>query len=356
MKIDLELMPGEIERAENIADLRLYHESISIFLQNDSLENEKIEEIFLLLNGIHDHLMMKALALAEEEVNQSGIGIRPEKICWYIMGSGARREQTLWTDQDNGIMYSCKAEDKGQCQRYVQHYAKIGTGNLEKIGYPFCPGNVMATNSRWAKDIDEWKLSMLNHINSYQPDDVRYLLIASDLRGIYGDQELIEEARKHLLQILRSNSIFLKRAQEHTIHPNVPIGFLGQIFTERWGKFSGQVDIKNSIYVQYVNCIKVLTFYANVNEYSTIERIEKLYENGFISQKLKEQIKESFLISLYLRLKSSIIKKGPDYHIYPKELNRIEYRDLKQAMKLAKKLQRIVLKWNGDLKDERSKL
>ena len=348
MKNDLKLLLEKIDTAENITDLQSYHQSISTILQNESVELKKIEEIFLLLSEIHDHLMMKALAFAEIEVNQSGIGIRPEKICWYIMGSGARKEQTVWTDQDNGIIYSCSPLDKEESERYVQHYAKIGTRNLAKIGYPYCPGNVMATNSRWAKEINEWKVAMLNHINNYQPDDVRYLLIATDLRGIYGDKELITEARNSLFQLLHSNPTLLQRVQEHATNPAVPIGSFGQIFTERWGKYSGQIDIKNSIYVQLVNCVKALAFYADVKEYSTLERIEKMYEKSFISKQLKEQIKHSFLVSLYLRLKFSINKKDPDYHIYLKQLNQIEYQDFKNAMKIAKKLQRIVLKWNGD--------
>lgn len=350
MKNDLVLLLANIDKAKDITDLQLYHQSLSIILQKESVELEKIQEIFLLLSKVHDHLMIKALALAEEEVNQNGIGIKPNKICWYIMGSGARKEQTVWTDQDNGIMYTYSPQNKEESNRYVQYYAKIGTANLAKIGYPYCPGNVMATNSRWAKEINEWKITMLNHINNYQPDDVRYLLIASDLRGIYGDKDLITEARTYFFQLFRSNPTLLQRVQEHATNPPVPIGSFGQIFTERWGKYSGQLDLKNSIYVQLVNCVKALAFYADVQEYPTLERIEKLYEKSVISEQLKEQIKQSFLVSLYLRLKFSINNKNPDYHIYLKQLDNKEYQSFKKALQLAKKLQRYVLKWNGDPK------
>ena len=64
-----------------------------------------------------------------------------------VAGSQARQEQTVKTDQDNAIIMSDEATDEDR--KYFEELARFVSDGLALSGYPYCPGNVMATNEKW---------------------------------------------------------------------------------------------------------------------------------------------------------------------------------------------------------------
>jgi len=71
----------------------------------------------------------------------------PCPFCWISMGSDARQEQVVRTDQDNGLIYANPSPGKTmETDQYFLTLAKLIVTHLDQFGFRRCTGNVMATN------------------------------------------------------------------------------------------------------------------------------------------------------------------------------------------------------------------
>src|SRR5690606_34839364 len=76
---------------------------------------------------------------------------------WLCFGSEARGEQTLHTDQDNGILF--EAEDDRQAESIRQQLLPLArriNQTLAECGFALCPGNIMASNPQLCLSRREW--------------------------------------------------------------------------------------------------------------------------------------------------------------------------------------------------------
>ena len=344
----------QIERTKDLHHLKALHHQMFAFLKAATLSEQSIVETYNQLNNLHDALMKKAVLIAEKAMVEepSPHMLRPKAFCFYLLGSGARGEQTIWTDQDNGIIYECTPENSRLCKNYINSLAKKVTFNLNEMGYPYCSGNVMATNPRWSQPTDEWITKLKSYIDTCNPEDIQFLYIAADLRPLYGQPQLITQLQLTYLQLINRSDKALERLQAHNRLPKVPIGIFGQIHKERWGTHSGTVNIKTSLYVPIVNSIKFLAIKHSIQATSTMTRIEELCNKGIITERIYQKIKHAFHLSLYYRLLSSIGEEENTNYIGLEKLSKDEKKTLKAAMKFVKHWQSELLHWNGVLKNE----
>jgi len=213
---------------------------------------------------------------------------------------------------------------------------------LHEAGYPYCSGYVMATNKRWAQSVRGWEQQLSSYLDSGWPNDIRFLLIAMDMRPLYGEAELAEKARKALFAAVAKRPPLLARMGEHVQFPPVPLGWLGNVQTERWGPYSGAVHMKQSGYVQLTNALKWLACFAHVPTAGTAERRRALEANGVLTAPLSDAVCEALSVYYSIRLKySTEAGDGREYVLW-RALERMEQKQLKQAMRTAKRLQRFV--------------
>lgn len=119
-------------------------------------EGGRAYDIGQLVAELNDRLVVRVLGLtaaALEEVGETA----PVPYCWLLFGSEARREQTLRTDQDNGLVYANPPADLVEpAARYYRRFAKEAIRGLVRIGFPPCPGGAMASNPRWCQPLAVW--------------------------------------------------------------------------------------------------------------------------------------------------------------------------------------------------------
>lgn len=299
------------------------------------------------LNILHDQLITKTLHLVEEGMKKEGWVSPPVSFCWILLGSGARKEQTLWTDQDNGIIYKI-GENQGSLQgealRYLKEFARRAVLALNEVGYPLCEGNVMATNPVWFHSLEEWKEQWRYWVAEPSVDHLRYFLISTDFRGVYGQIDLAEELRRWFIDYIQEQPRFLHRLASHAREHPVPINFLGRIFPEAWGSNMGRFDVKQGVYVQLVNMVRLWSLKYGVYTVNTEERIKALYKKGIWKEKDAISLIVAYRYVVNIRLQAHV-KKGlgnlpHDNYIHPSELPAEDLVRLKKAMKLVKKWQR----------------
>ncbi|MGZ0085477.1 DUF294 nucleotidyltransferase-like domain-containing protein [Caldibacillus thermoamylovorans] len=330
-----------LNRAESAAELRFCHDELARELRRYAAR-EQMSQLANDIVSVHEAILRRAFFLAEQETMKRSVGVRPSAWCWYVMGSIGRCEPTIWTDQDHGILFNCPENEEAACYEFIRHMATIGVDMLHEAGYPYCSGYVMATNKRWAQSVRGWEQQLFSYLDSGWPNDIRFLLIAMDMRPLYGEAELAETARKALFAAVAERPLLLARMGEHVQFPPVPLGWLGNVQTERWGPYSGAVHMKQSGYVQLTNALKWLACLAHVPAAGTAERRRVLEANGVLTTPLSDAVCEALSVYYSIRLKySTEAGDGREYVLW-RALERPEQKRLKQAMRTAKRLQRFV--------------
>lgn len=69
-----------------------------------------------------------------------------EQGCLILMGSEGRGEQTVRTDQDNGLLLAGPVPEAE-----LAAFREDFSGALDGFGFPPCPGNVMVRNPLWSQ-------------------------------------------------------------------------------------------------------------------------------------------------------------------------------------------------------------
>ncbi|MCX8002370.1 MAG: DUF294 nucleotidyltransferase-like domain-containing protein [Anoxybacillus mongoliensis] len=339
---DFEAIVVRAEQCNDMSELKQLHDEVAFLLSSFSISFSRIFEVYDALCMCHDTLMKQALLLAEREVDRKGIGKKPSSFCWFVMGSSGRKEPTIWTDQDNGVIFSCLCSEKEDCYVYMREYARMGVLFLNEIGYPYCTGHVMATNKRWLKEANDWGEQIDKYVQNEHIDDIRYLSMLVDMRPIYGEYSLVIQLKETLYKKIATTFSLRNRMIDSVRIPFVPIGPFGRVYVERWGEKSGMIDIKQGGYVPLNHMLKWVAVQKQfIDAHSTFERLTRWRAKNGCSQRLFERMEEALETFLYFRLRCSLEGNNLVIHHLSKE----EKQRLKRALTVVKKVQRYARKW-----------
>ena len=100
-----------------------------------------------------------------------------------VMGSEGRKEQTLKTDQDNAIIFEDVNEE--ELESVNAYFLKLGEhvcNILDKTGYDFCKGGIMAKNPKWCQPISIWKKYFKDWVYKAGPEALLQTSIFFDFR------------------------------------------------------------------------------------------------------------------------------------------------------------------------------
>src|SRR5205814_9598937 len=84
------------------------------------------------------------------------VGGPPGPWAWLALGSEARLEQALHTDQDHALAYDPGTRSAEELDPYFQGIAERVTSGLEAAGIPRCSGGVMAIHPGLRLPIESW--------------------------------------------------------------------------------------------------------------------------------------------------------------------------------------------------------
>ena len=92
--------------------------------------------------------------------------------CWMVFGSEGRLEQTLSTDQDNGLVFSAESPEAASLRAIFLPFARAVNEALDACGFPLCKGNVMASESRSLPVGGQWKEKFLGWLRGREPEAI----------------------------------------------------------------------------------------------------------------------------------------------------------------------------------------
>ena len=289
------------------------------------------------LNNFHDHVMLKVLEVATKKME---IGPVPCDFSWFITGSGGRLEQGLISDQDHGIAYEISNAEN---DLYFQVFGTEISNGLYEVGYPYCEGKVMSSNSRWRHSYDGWNIQLQNWVEDESWESIRYLQIFYDARVLHGKVAFIHQLKSFIYNYQLQHPILLSRFTANVEYVKNVIGPIGQLLVERHGLYQGCVNLKYSGFLPYVNAIRLLAIKEGIMETSTLDRM-----NGLIGMEkyegLLKQCERNFMDLLTYRLSLSQAESYSDTHyLQIDKLPKKEQKDIKRIIKSGIKLHRAVI-------------
>lgn len=348
MEFTLEELRNEISRARDPDTLRGLRDRIHEKARSYPLTAAP-EDWNGWINAVHDDLIRFAVARAEKLLEENGLGTPPKRYAMLLFGSGGRREQTLWSDQDNGLVYEDADPDEGETVRhYFQTLAQTVVEELFRLGYPPCEGNVMCHNPLWGQHVSGWRETIRGWMDDPNWENVRYLLIVADARCISGHPPLAEGLKAQMLERVSEDRGLLGAMLRNTLRRKASLGVLGNLIPERYGEDMGGIDIKYGAYIPLVNAIRLLAVRHGIPVSGTLDRIEALQNAGAADAGLCAEWRLAF--DSILRMRSLTSHKTEDgyYHssgVLPGALlTKDRKKELKAALKTAQKLHKYVEK------------
>jgi len=299
------------------------------------------------INQLHDTVITQAVQLAEADLLTEGLGAPPVPYAIVLFGSGGRREQTLWSDQDSGLIYADPpASQADVCLIYFQKLANRITEKLSEQGYPLCDGEVTCNYPRWNKPLSLWK----KMIHEWQMDAsweaIRYLLIIADMRRIHGEGALVDELLPGFIADSAANPTMLQRMLENTLRRKPALGLFGHLITERYGEDTGKFDVKYGLYIPFASGIRLLAIQNGIAEPSTLGRIERLLAASDVEEGLLQEWRRYFTSALFFRM-LAIAEEAGNYVPTPmleiELLSQTDRNEMKRALRSVRHLQKLVM-------------
>lgn len=309
-------------------------EEMNSYLEIKQLRDKNIHKYsddYHALNNFHDKLMKKTVQIAIEKV-ESEVGSAPAHFAFFTMGSSGRSEQSMWSDQDHGLIFAGNEQMKPY---FLQLGTEISKG-LYVVGYEYCDGKVMASNSKWCHSISAWELQLRDWLDEASWETLRYFSTFYDSRVLAGEEDVLQILKEISIKKLKEEPYLYIRLLDNISHVKKGIGILGQFLPDTYGKEAGRLNIKESIFFPYVNSIRLLALKEGILEPSTLSRFEKLplgYSNIFGYQSNFKR-----LLELRISLKRDANDYEDGHFLTLDALTKSEKRELKQIMKNAYKL------------------
>ena len=331
---NLLVITKEIERAKDVKELSYLYSVTSDMVADLFGEGLKVDHIARLISEVNDKIIGKALLFAIRKV-----GLEPPvSFSVMVLGSEGRREQTLKTDQDNALIYDDTYPSLDvDVEDYFSQLGKVFIDILTEIGFPPCPGGVMASNSKWRKGITSWKKTVKDWFIKPDPQNTLEVGMFLDFRNAYGSSDLVEELRDFVIESIREEDLFVAYMLLDAVRFRPPTGFL------RWFLGGEKVDLKKVGIFPITHGVRALALKSGIRDTSTLGRIEKLRELSVLPPDLSSDLKEAFSFLQTVRLKVQIeaLKKGekPTNEVNLGDLPKLERDMLKESLRIVSEFQ-----------------
>jgi CBS domain-containing protein len=319
-----------IEDAADLSQLNLMRREVEKILSVLIPDGAMASQACKIVSEFNDKVVKRVIQFAEDVCGPS-----PCAFAWLGLGSEGRREQTLFTDQDNAIIFEDSLSDNSH--EYFMRLSERIVQGLHECGIPLCKGNVMATNPKFFGSLRQWKERTASWIRNTDLSEPGLMdtYVFLDFRSIHGDQALEKELRRYTNELIAENLFFLKSMAERIITIPMPIGFLKHFIVEKTGKYKDRLNIKLYGLVPLITCIKILSLQYGLTETNTLERIGKLKNKGIISPAHKEALDQAFETLLALKIQNNLIliDQGKDFgnYVNPADLSLRQAQLLKEA-------------------------
>jgi CBS domain-containing protein len=334
-RVGLSRISTAIRHAPDLALLKQCARDIQQLARNMLAQGVAAEQLTQIITTLNDLLTTRIIELELQESPARGI-----EFCWLALGSEGRFEQTLNTDQDNGIIFALKDnQDPAALRAVLLPFAKRINLALAECGFPLCGGDVMASNPKWCLSLDEWQTTFDKWIYHGGPMDLLHSTIFFDFRPLYGATHLGTALREWLQAAAPKNSRFLHQLAVNALRNRPPLGMVRDFVTGD----DHTIDLKMNGITPFVDAARIFSLAIGGTHTNTLQRLREIALPLNISTRDVDAYCQAFLFIQLLRLRLHHVQSEQGTaltnRVDPDTLNNLDQRILKEAFRQARKLQ-----------------
>lgn len=278
--------------------------------------------------------------LAEQE-----LGPAPIPYCLVAMGSMARDEQLIVTDQDNALILD-DSYDPDKHGEYFAQLAKFVCDGLAACGYTYCTGDIMATNPEWRKTKSQWEECFGDWIDHPTPERLLNSNIFFDLLGIHGRVKWAEQLSSFIVRRAKKNNRFLACMAYNAIRRPPPLGFFKDFVMEKDGRHRNSINLKRRGTAPLADLIRVHALAIGSRSQNSFDRLDDINDAGILPKGRGMDLRDAMELIYMVRIRHQAldIENGdePDNNIEPENMSDFERRNLKAAFQILSNAQNFI--------------
>jgi CBS domain-containing protein len=338
-RVDLVHLARTIRHAGTVETLAALRSDIQQLVERMLAHGASSTQITHIITLFNDHTVCRVIELTLEDLGDPGV-----PFTWLCFGSEGRREQTLHTDQDNGILFeAADSVTAADMRRRLLPLAVEINQRLAQCGFTLCKGNIMAGNPELCLSRHEWTRRFNSFIDEATPENLLKSSIYFDLRVVWGDAHGCDLVRQGLLKQVANNSLFQRMMAENALRQRPPVGRFRDFVVARKGAEKDTLDLKVQGLTPFVDGARLLALAHGVETCNTLERLRELIAKGVIEPLDGAAYEEAYHFIQQTRMQQHQLQAKQDRpysnRIDPDSLNQLDRRILREAFRQAQRLQ-----------------
>ncbi|OUS68724.1 cyclic nucleotide-binding protein [Pseudoalteromonas sp. A601] len=280
----------------------------------------------------------RLLTLAEEQ-----LGPPPINYCFIALGSMARDEQLIVTDQDNAIILDNNF-DEDKHDDYFQKLADFVCDGLAQCGYKYCDGEIMASFKKWRLTKEQWQQQFAGWIAEPKPQALLNSAIFFDLDGVHGKVKWAQELQRFIAKEGRNNKRFLANMAANARNRTPPLGFFKDFVLEHNGQHKRSMNLKRRGTAPLSDVIRVHALAVGSRKQNSFERLEDIIDAKLLPDGKAQDLRDALEYIAMVRIRHQAwqieqLNEEPDNDLEPHLLSPFEQRNLKEAFAILDKAQ-----------------
>lgn len=356
------LRKGKLVGIIALSDVARHESKSSLFVVGSIFKQNSIEELAGLVDDVkasfvrmvnedaNSHMIGSSMATIGRsfkqrllELGEEKFGPPPVPYCFIALGSMARDEQSIVTDQDNAMILH-DSFDPEKHDDYFLQLANFVCDGLDACGYVYCSGDIMATNKQWRQPLKEWKKYFTDWIENPSPERLLHSSIFFDLDGVWGRTEYADSLNDLIRQLAPKNKRFLGSMAKNALNRTPPLGFFKDFVMEKDGKHRDSINTKRRGTAPVADLIRVHALAIGSQRRNSFARLEEITEAEVLPPGRGPDLRDAleFISMVRIRHQAIAIANGetPDNNVAPDQLSDFERKNLKDAFQILSNAQR----------------
>lgn len=347
-----------------LSDIIRYESQNSLFVVSSIFRAQSVEELKGLVNEVrscftrmvhedaNSRMIGSAMAVIGRsfkqrllELGEEKLGPPPVPYCFLALGSMARQEQLIVSDQDNAMILDNSFEpDKHD--PYFKALAEYVSDGLAACGYTYCKGDIMATNRTWRKPLRVWEEYFTDWIDKPTPKGLLNSSIFFDLDGVWGKTEWADRLNRLINHKARNNSVFLSCMARNALLRTPPLGFFKDFVMEPSGQHTQSIDMKRRGTAPLADLVRVHALAVGSKSRNSFERLKDIINADILPHGRGQDLRDAleFISTVRIRHQALDLDAGndPDNRIEPENLSDFERKNLKDAFQILSNAQKFL--------------
>lgn len=336
-----------------VTDIIRYESQNSLLIVSSIFQQNSIDDLIVLSSQLKDcfvrmvnedansHMVGRAMSEIGRSFKQRLLELAEEKLgpapvpyCFLALGSMARDEQLIVTDQDNAIILDNDYSESLHGE-YFRELATFVCDGLAACGYTYCTGDIMATNPEYRKTQSQWEECFADWIENPNPQALLNSSIFFDLYGVYGRPKWAEQLNAFILRKAKKNNRFLACLARNAINRTPPLGFFKDFVMEKDGRHNNSINLKRRGTAPLADLIRVHALAIGSQSQNSFDRLEDIIEAGILPPLKGKDLQHAMEFISLVRIRHQALdiesEQEPDNNIEPENMSDFERRNLKDA-------------------------